>query len=189
MDVRGAGFETLFVNPRVPGRSAARGRFALFACKLEEQPRAERCGAPRAVPRPQRPVRWPGRLDRPCDSTFAGAASSSPRHASERSVTRRLAPDAHCRRRVRSFAARRRRGVTLWADSAREDESSLEWTVIGTGLTVLVANIALFAWLRGDVAKLSERVNAMEIELRERMAKLEGLLEDLRESIAGRRPA
>lgn len=67
---------------------------------------------------------------------------------------------------------------------------------IGTGIAIIVVNAALFAWLRSDihavrdrVAKLEERMTKLETELRERMAKLEGLLEGLRESISGRRAA
>ena len=73
------------------------------------------------------------------------------------------------------------------------------------GLAALM--IGLFAWLRQDLAgvesrlgqridtvesKLSARIVAVEhgqAELRERMAKLEGLLEGLREAISGRRAA
>ena len=69
-------------------------------------------------------------------------------------------------------------------------------TVIGTGIAIIVVNIALYAWLRSDihavrdrVVKLEERVTKLETELRERMAKLEGLLEGLRESITGPRAA
>ena len=65
----------------------------------------------------------------------------------------------------------------------------MEFTIIGTGIAIIVVNAGLFAWLRGDVARLTARVNTMEVELRERMAKLEGLLEGLRESIVGRRTA
>lgn len=55
------------------------------------------------------------------------------------------------------------------------------------GLAVLL--VGLFAWLRQDIARLGERVSALErgqTELRERMAKLEGLLEGLREAVTGR---
>ena len=84
------------------------------------------------------------------------------------------------------------------------------------GLATLM--VGLFAWLRQDInrlearmdARLSEvesrmdtklsdvetrisevetQVNTQSSELRERMAKLEGLLEGLRESITGRRAA
>lgn len=60
------------------------------------------------------------------------------------------------------------------------------------GLAVLI--IGMFAWLRADMARverrLGERLDRLErghSDLRERMAKLEGLLEGLREAIAGRR--
>ncbi len=62
------------------------------------------------------------------------------------------------------------------------------------GLAALL--LGLFAWLRADVARverrLAERLDRLErghSDLRERMAKLEGLLEGLREAIAGRRDA
>ena len=72
---------------------------------------------------------------------------------------------------------------------------------VGVGLSGLMAG--LFAWLRQDIRQLESRVNerfdqvgdridALErgqAELRERMAKLEGLLEGLREAISGRREA
>ena len=85
--------------------------------------------------------------------------------------------------------------------------STEAFTVIGTGIAIIVVNIALFAWLRSDihavrdrVAKLEERMiqletelrgqmTQLETELRGQMAKLEGLLEGLRESITGRRAA
>lgn len=52
------------------------------------------------------------------------------------------------------------------------------------GLAALL--VGLFAWLRQEISKLSEPITAVErsqAELRERMAKLEGLLEGLREAI------
>ena len=56
--------------------------------------------------------------------------------------------------------------------------------------------VGLFAWLRQDInrletrlSKVESRMDAQTSELRERMAKLEGLLEELRESITGRRAA
>lgn len=55
------------------------------------------------------------------------------------------------------------------------------------GLAALL--VGLFAWLRQDIARLGERVSVLErgqTELRERMAKLEGLLEGLREAVTGR---
>ena len=44
------------------------------------------------------------------------------------------------------------------------------WAIIGT---VLVTNIGLFAWLRGDLAKLSARVDSLS----ERMARMEGKMD------------
>ena len=66
------------------------------------------------------------------------------------------------------------------------------------GLAALI--VGLFAWLRQDVNRLETRMdgrlsdvetqmNTQSSELRERMAKLEGLLEGLREAITGRRAA
>ena len=96
--------------------------------------------------------------------------------------------------------------------------STEAFTVIGTGIAIIVVNIMLFAWLRSDIRALRDRVDkleermiqletelrermtqletelrgqmaTLETELRERMAKLEGLLEGLRESITGRHAA
>ena len=60
------------------------------------------------------------------------------------------------------------------------------------GLAALM--VGLFAWLRQDInrletrlSKVESRMDAQTSELRERMAKLGGLLEGLRESITGRR--
>ena len=63
------------------------------------------------------------------------------------------------------------------------------WTIIGTGITLAILNVGLFAWLRADVKDLRNNMHSLEVELRERMAKLEGLLEGLREAISGRRNA
>ena len=74
--------------------------------------------------------------------------------------------------------------------------STEAFSIIGTGIAIIVVNTALFAWLRSDihslrdrVVKLDERMTKLETELRERIAKVEGLLEGLRESISGRRAA
>ena len=56
-------------------------------------------------------------------------------------------------------------------------------TIIGTGIALAVLNVTLFAWLRGDVQEHGKQL----AQLRERMAKLEGLLDGLREAVAGRR--
>ena len=66
------------------------------------------------------------------------------------------------------------------------------FTVVGTGIALAALNIGLFAWLRSDVQELRQAVHqhGQQIgNLRERMAKLEGLLEGLREAIAERRAA
>ena len=70
------------------------------------------------------------------------------------------------------------------------------------GLAVLI--IALFAWLRADMGRMETRLNARvdgaktelsarierveqgNMDLRERMARIEGMLDGLRDSIAGR---
>ena len=77
------------------------------------------------------------------------------------------------------------------------------WTIIGTGLVILIAiatsNYRLRSEIRdvrseirdvqGEVKELRERMARLETELRERMAKVEGLLEGLREAISGRHVA
>ena len=70
------------------------------------------------------------------------------------------------------------------------------WTIIGTGIAVVVVNVMLSAWLRADLRDMRVRIDRLEVEfrermaeVRERMAKLEGLLKGLREAVAGRRAA
>ena len=88
------------------------------------------------------------------------------------------------------------------------------WTVIGTGVVILIAIAAFSRQLRGEMSELRgemnrlrgemmdrmnghrsemmDRMNSIQAELgqlRERMAKLEGLLEGLREAITGRKVA
>lgn len=63
------------------------------------------------------------------------------------------------------------------------------WTVIGTGIALAAIIIAAFASLRNDVRELRERTTTLEAGLRERMARLEGLLDGLREAVTGRRVA
>ena len=70
------------------------------------------------------------------------------------------------------------------------------WTVIGTGVVILIAIAAISRQLRGEMNALrdqmTDRMNGMHAEigrLRERMAKIEGLLEGLREAITGRKVA
>ena len=59
------------------------------------------------------------------------------------------------------------------------------WTVVGTGVVILIAIATSNRQLRGEM----NRVHAEIGRLRERMAKLEGLLEGLREAITGRKGA
>ena len=77
------------------------------------------------------------------------------------------------------------------------------WTVIGTGVVILIAIAASNRQLRGEMnalrgemnalrGEMTDRMNGMHAEigrLRERMAKIEGLLEGLREAITGRKVA
>ena len=70
------------------------------------------------------------------------------------------------------------------------------WTVIGTGVVILIAIAAISRQLRGEMSTLrdqmTDRMDGMQAEigrLRERMAKIEGLLEGLREAITGRKVA
>ena len=66
------------------------------------------------------------------------------------------------------------------------------WTVIGTGIVILIAIATSNRQLRGEMNGLRGEMNRVHAEiggLRERMAKLEGLLEDLREAITGRKVA
>ena len=81
------------------------------------------------------------------------------------------------------------------------------WTVIGTGVVILIAIAAFSRQIRSEMSELRselrsemnglrdqqnglhDRINGIHAEigrLRERMAKLEGLLEGLREAITGR---
>ena len=70
------------------------------------------------------------------------------------------------------------------------------WTVIGTGIVILIAIATSHRHLRAEMNEkidgLHARMDRMQAEiggLRERMAKLEGLLEGLREAITGRKAA
>ena len=66
------------------------------------------------------------------------------------------------------------------------------WTVIGTGVVILIAIAAFSRQLRGEMNGLRDQMSGIHSEigrLRERMAKLEGLLEGLREAITGRKVA
>ena len=59
------------------------------------------------------------------------------------------------------------------------------WTVIGTGVVILVAIAASNRQIRAELNQVHAEIG----QLRERMAKLEGLLEGLREAITGRKVA
>ena len=61
--------------------------------------------------------------------------------------------------------------------------TSEAWTVIGTGIVILVAIATSNHQLRGEIKELHGEING----LRERMARLEGLLEGLREAVSGRK--
>ena len=81
------------------------------------------------------------------------------------------------------------------------------WTVIGTGVVILIAIATSHRHLRAEMnekidglrAEMREKMNSLHARmdqmqaeigaLRERMAKLEGLLEGLREAITGRKAA
>jgi predicted nuclease with TOPRIM domain len=66
------------------------------------------------------------------------------------------------------------------------------WTVIGTGVVILIAIATSNRQLRSEMNSLRSEVKEIHGEigrLRERMAKLEGLLESLREAITGRKAA
>ena len=63
------------------------------------------------------------------------------------------------------------------------------WTAIGTGVVILIAIATSNRQLRGEMNGLRGEMKEIHSEigrLRERMAKLEGLLEGLREAITGR---
>ena len=51
------------------------------------------------------------------------------------------------------------------------------WTIIGTGVAIVDVNLGVFAWLRSDVARLTDRVAKLENELGERIARLEGKMD------------
>ena len=59
------------------------------------------------------------------------------------------------------------------------------WTGIGTGIVIFVAIAASNRQIRGEMNGLHAEIG----RLRERMGKLEGLLEGLREAVAGRKAA
>ena len=62
-------------------------------------------------------------------------------------------------------------------------------TMIGTGVVILIAIAASNRQLRSELRTELNQVHTEIGQLRERMAKLEGLLEGLREAITGRNVA
>ena len=68
-------------------------------------------------------------------------------------------------------------------DGKRMTVTPEAWTVIGTGIVILGAIAASNRQVRLEINKIHSEIG----QLRERMAKLEGLLEGLREAITGRR--
>ena len=63
------------------------------------------------------------------------------------------------------------------------------WTVIGTGVVVLIAIATSHRHLRDEFRREMTRIHSDVSGLRERMARLECLLEGLREAITGRKTA
>ena len=63
------------------------------------------------------------------------------------------------------------------------------WTVVGMGVTILIAMGASFQRLRDRIDAQGKETSEQLAQVRERMAKLEGLLEGLREAITGKRAA
>ena len=70
------------------------------------------------------------------------------------------------------------------------------WSIIATGIVVLIAIATSNRSLRAEISqlrtgmeKLSERMNRIEIELRERLARVEGILDAIRDSVIRGRPA
>lgn len=65
------------------------------------------------------------------------------------------------------------------------------YAIIGTGIVLAGIILTQSARLNSRIDRFESRIDRFEqgyADLRERMAKLEGLLEGLREAIAGRRP-
>ena len=71
------------------------------------------------------------------------------------------------------------------------------WTVIGTGIVILIAIAASyrslrlelntrFKYLEANISRLDGDLNRFGLEMRERLARLEGLFEGMRESILER---
>lgn len=71
------------------------------------------------------------------------------------------------------------------------------WTVVGTGIVILIAIAASnrslrlelntrFKYLEANISRLDRDLRRLELEMRERLARLEGLFEGMRESILER---
>ncbi|MYJ75975.1 MAG: hypothetical protein F4089_13180 [Gammaproteobacteria bacterium] len=67
------------------------------------------------------------------------------------------------------------------------------WTIIGTGIAILVAiatsNRSIrveIKELRAHVYRLEERINQLEVHLRERLGRVEGTLDVIRDSMFDR---
>ena len=61
------------------------------------------------------------------------------------------------------------------------------WTVLGVGVTILIAIGGSLQKLRNRNDAQGKEISEQMAQLRERMAKLEGLLEGLRKAITGKR--
>ncbi len=61
------------------------------------------------------------------------------------------------------------------------------WTVLGVGVTILIAIGGSFQKLRNRIAAQGKEISEQMAQLRERRAKLEGLLEGLRKAVTGKR--
>ena len=61
------------------------------------------------------------------------------------------------------------------------------WTVIGTGIVILIEIAASNRQLRSELRAELNQVHAEIGQLREHMARIEGLLEGLREASTGRK--
>ena len=46
------------------------------------------------------------------------------------------------------------------------------WTVIGTGIALAALNVGLFQWLRTDVAGVKDRLGTLESDMKGELAKL-----------------
>ena len=66
------------------------------------------------------------------------------------------------------------------------------WTIIGTGIALAGLILVTLHNIKADIKALDGRMQSLDDRVRnqgERMARLEGLLEGLREAVTGRRNA